>query len=149
MPNTKSTADQIKDRASELADDAKEAVTDTAREEAKQARDSAIHQADATADAARAAGSEFDQGSIQAAAMQQLGNQIENVASALRDKPVDEMFDDVVVFARKNPLLFLGGAAILGFAAARFMKSGNAAPRSDYASSDPWAGYLDSDSETY
>ncbi|MCL3880741.1 hypothetical protein [Marivita sp. GX14005] len=145
MTHTDSTADEVKRKASELAQDAKDAATEAARQEAEDPREGAIDQAETAAEAARAAESEFDRGSLQAAALGQIGQQIENVAASLRDKPAEEMFDDVAIFARRNPMLFLGGAALLGFAAARFMKSGNAAPRNDYAAEDPWSGHLGGD----
>ena len=37
-----------------------------------------------------------------------------------RDKGVDELFGLVGDFARKQPAMFIGGAALLGFAASRF-----------------------------
>ncbi|WP_439123959.1 hypothetical protein [Marivita sp.] len=142
MSTTTDTLDQAKDRATEMANDAKEYAKASAKEQAESARSQAIDEIDDTAEATHAARDEFDTNSLQAAALDHLGAQISSVAATLRDKPVDVMADDVAVFARKNPMLFLGGAAVVGFAAARFLKSGNTAQNSDSAADDPWSGHL-------
>ena len=48
---------------------------------------------------------------------------VERASDYLRDTDVDEMVDEARGFARRRPGLFLGGAATLGFLAARFLKS--------------------------
>jgi hypothetical protein len=149
MSSTDSTLDTAKQRASEMAEDARDTATAKAREEAEKVRADAINEADDAASATRAAESQFDDDSLQAAALRQIGAQINSVADQMRDKPVDAMVDDVAVFARRNPMLFLGGAALAGFAAARFLKSGSGTPTRTQASAhDPWAGHLD-DVERY
>lgn len=143
MADTDNTLESAKQRASDMAADARDTAAASAREEAEKARGQAVDEIDDAASAAHAAEREFDDDSLQAAALRQIGAQISNVADQLRDKPVDAMVDDVAVFARRNPLLFLGGAAIVGFAAARFLKSGNGSEgRSAPVSEDPWAGHL-------
>ncbi|MCR9108870.1 hypothetical protein [Marivita sp. XM-24bin2] len=144
MPNTQSTIHTAKERATKLANDATDHVSAAAQQQAEQARSEAIDTAESTASAADAAGDEFDSDSLQAAALNQISAQISSVAAQLRDKPVDEMADDVAVFARKNPLLFLGGAALLGFAAARFIKSGEGTHSTAEDETDPWSGHLQS-----
>ena len=144
MSNTESTLDTAKERATEMAEDARDTATAKAREEAEKVRAEAVDEVDDAASATRAAEREFDDDSLQAAALRQIGAQISSVADQLRDKPVDAMDDDVAVFARRNPMLFLGGAALVGFAAARFLKSGSGTPtRSHVSADDPWAGHLD------
>ena len=143
MSNPESTLDKAKAQAADMAEDARDSAAASAREEAEELRSRAVHEAEDAADAAEAARQEFDQDSLQAAALRQLGEQISNVADRIRDKPVDGMIDDIAVFARRNPLLFLGGAAIAGFAAARFLKSGNGSPRTQTVADDPWAGHLE------
>ncbi|MEJ7871350.1 MAG: hypothetical protein WKF67_03755 [Rubrobacteraceae bacterium] len=48
---------------------------------------------------------------------------VERVSGYLRETEVDEIVDEGRGFARRRPVLFLGGAATLGFLAARFLKS--------------------------
>ena len=47
----------------------------------------------------------------------------DRAASYLRDTSVDQMIGEVEGFGRSEPVLFLVGAAALGFIAARFLKS--------------------------
>lgn len=65
---------------------------------------------------------------------QTAAEQADRLASYLRDTDAREMLDTVENMARRQPILFLGGAFLLGFAASRLIKaaSGNA---------DTWQGY--------
>ena len=47
----------------------------------------------------------------------------DRAASYLRDTSVDQMIGEVESFGRREPMMFLVGAAALGFLAARFLKS--------------------------
>lgn len=143
MTDTTDTLTAAKNRASDFAKDARDEMVDEARTHATAARDHTVETAETAAQAAEAASDEFGAESIQAAALDQIGAQINSVAERLRDKPVDEMVDDVAVFARRNPLLFLGGAALVGFAAARFFKAGDGTRGASGATDDPWSGHLD------
>ena len=49
---------------------------------------------------------------------------IENTANSLAAKDADELIDDTREFVRKSPGIALAGAAIVGFALARLIKSG-------------------------
>ena len=89
-----------------------------------------------------ASGRDSDSDALQAAASDQLGAQIHAVAARLHAAQVNDMVDDVAVFARKNPLLICGGAALLGFAAARVLKSGAGKQVTTDSNADPWSGHL-------
>lgn len=52
-----------------------------------------------------------------------LAGQIEKFSGYIDDKEITELVSDVEKFARRNPLLFVGGAFALGLLAARFLKS--------------------------
>lgn len=58
-----------------------------------------------------------------AGAVTGFAGQIENFTSYLQGKTVDELAEDVTVYAKQNPQLFVGGAFLLGIALARFLKS--------------------------
>jgi hypothetical protein len=45
------------------------------------------------------------------------------MASALRQRSVDDILDSVTAFARKQPAFFFAGAVATGFALSRFAKS--------------------------
>jgi len=49
---------------------------------------------------------------------------IDDVANSLASKDPDELIDDTSNFVRKSPGMALAGAAIVGFALARLVKSG-------------------------
>jgi hypothetical protein len=49
---------------------------------------------------------------------------IEDVANSLASKDPDQLIDDTRNFVRKSPGVALAGAAIVGFALARLVKSG-------------------------
>lgn len=133
-------SENLRDRAGRLAEDARDTVTDAARQQGAQVRDAAVDEADHVADAARDARRHFDSSSLQAEALKAVQHQIEGVTQRLRDRPVEDLIDDAAVFARRNPLLVLGGAAVVGFAAARFLK---AEPRTQHqASEDPWTSAM-------
>lgn len=48
---------------------------------------------------------------------------LDDLSDTVRNRDVGEMLQDVEDFARRQPALFLAGAAALGFAAGRFMKA--------------------------
>jgi len=52
-----------------------------------------------------------------------LAGQVEKFSSYIDDKELKELVSDVEQFARRNPILFVGGAFALGVLAARFLKS--------------------------
>lgn len=52
-----------------------------------------------------------------------LAGQVEKFSSYIDDKEITELLRDVEQFAKRNPLLFVGGAFTLGILAARFLKS--------------------------
>ena len=49
----------------------------------------------------------------------------------MRDKDLGEMVGAVTDFAKRNPFVFLGGAALVGFAATRFAKASNTGARGE------------------
>ena len=65
---------------------------------------------------------EQDQGSVGRYA-EQAAEQAERFSGYLRDRDANQLLNDVEDFARERPAIFLGGAFLLGAAAARFLKS--------------------------
>ncbi len=56
---------------------------------------------------------------------------IENAANSIASKDADELIDDTREFVRQSPGIALAGAAIVGFAVARLIKSGLAREEDD------------------
>jgi ABC-type transporter Mla subunit MlaD len=48
---------------------------------------------------------------------------LENAATALRHRSVDDLMSEISSFARSQPVVFFGGAMIAGFALTRFLRS--------------------------
>jgi ElaB/YqjD/DUF883 family membrane-anchored ribosome-binding protein len=57
----------------------------------------------------------------------QLADRVGGLAQTIEQKEVEELIADTEDFARRQPALFLGIAATLGFVAVRVLKSGQAA----------------------
>lgn len=132
------------DTATKTLKETREAVTDATQEKAvetgAQMRDRVAEEGDQIADAAHAAAAELGDNEQLGQLLSQAGQAVEGLTTQLKDTPVTQMVDDVAVFAKRNPLLFLGGAALAGFAAARFLKAST--PQSHTDEIDPWSGHL-------
>ncbi len=125
-----STTSQAKQKAGELADQATTAARDAAQNAASAAKDQAETAKSSVADemsgvaaALRTAAEEMRSGSPQERTFGQIAEGLADASESMRNKDLSEMVQDVSAFARKNPLVFLGGAALVGFAATRFAKA--------------------------
>jgi len=63
---------------------------------------------------------------------------VDGVTGYFRDHDVDQLVGEVENFARREPMLFLGGAFALGFAAARFLKSSGQSASASGGYSESW-----------
>lgn len=141
MAHASDLAGKARQHATELGEQAQETVTQEAIAQASTAQSAAANKISAAANATEAAAEQLDPESPQAEAMRQVADHIEDVAAKLRDADVRQIASDATEYARRNPLLFIGGAALAGFAAARFLKARDPG-RPQYsaaATADPWA----------
>lgn len=125
-PDGKSVTEAAKERAAEEARHAREAAAETARE---------------TAEEMREAGEAFDPDSFARQITDRVAEDLSHAAQSMRSADLGNLADDLSDFARRQPALFYGGAALLGFAAARMLKASERAEqgdRHDYEASDPW-----------
>ncbi|WP_299785098.1 hypothetical protein [uncultured Marivita sp.] len=125
-----SAGSEAKQKAGALAEQAKSAAGDVAQNAASAAKDQADAAKSSVADevsgvasALRTAAEEMRSGSPQERTFGQIAEGLADASEAMRNKDLSEMVQDVSAFARKNPLVFLGGAALIGFAATRFAKA--------------------------
>ncbi|WP_424813168.1 hypothetical protein [Roseococcus sp. YIM B11640] len=116
---------QAQARAEDLAEEGKAAGAEQASGLARAIRHAAEDLEDSSPDIAR---------HVRAAA-----DSLNGISDALRQRSVGELFDEVTDFARRQPALFFGAAAIAGFALARFARS-SAGGGKRAASSDRPAG---------
>jgi hypothetical protein len=135
----KSVTEHVKDHAQSVAEDAREKVGSRIKDEATAARDTVADEMHKHANAADAAASEFDDNSMQAKAIEQVANRIDDIADQVRATDINRLAQSLSDAARRNPLLFVAGAAMAGFAATRFLKARDPHPRGSFDHDDPWS----------
>lgn len=128
----KDVADKAQEKVGQVADQAQEKVGQVADQAKQQAtsrlesgREGAVDGLGSVAQAIRQTGQglrEQDQGTIGQYA-DQAAEQVERLASYLRQHDVGQLIDETERFARRRPGLFLGGGVALGLLVARFLKS--------------------------
>ncbi len=109
----------LRDAAGSSVENAKSAAADKANEVKGQTADEIGRTAeglDAAADAME--GSPFQQDLLREAA-----DGLKQLAHAMQGKSIGAMAGDVSEFGRRNPMAYLGGAALAGFALARFARA--------------------------
>lgn len=123
---------QAKNKAEDLAKQTKTAAGNMAQDAASAAashadaaKSSVADEVSGVASALRTAAEEMRSGSPQERTFGQIAEGLADASDAMREKDLSEMVQDVSAFARRNPLVFLGGAALIGFAATRFAKATN------------------------
>ncbi len=129
-----------------LAEDARSTVEelsgrarDEAWSQAERARSGVAGEVSGIADALRRAAEEMRYGSLQERTFGQIAEGIADMSETIRDRDVGQLAGDVSDFARRNPVAFLGGAALAGFAATRFAKASVRSPREGTGVSSPSA----------
>ena len=137
------TARELANQASTAAGTVAKDVQDAAASQANAAKSSVADEMSGVASALRTAASEMRNGSPQERTFGQIAESLADASDAVRGKDLSTMVHDVTAFARANPLVFLGGAALVGFAATRFAKASNTtnAPAS-HATSDTSTSHL-------
>lgn len=132
--NFMSTVDQIEEEVKENAEHATQTVKDhvasaaesmqqEVKAKAEQEMQRGAGDVSAVADAVRLAADDLDTRERGAAARLARGaaSSLDGVAQELDGKSVDQIADDIASFGRRNPLLLVGGAAVLGLAVGRFL----------------------------
>lgn len=138
--SAKSVAASAKQKADDLARDVADSTEAKVKSEAEGARDAAASEVENVANAADAAANEFDPNSMQARAIEEVASRIDDLASQIRSTDIDRAARMVGDAARRNPLMFVAGAALAGFAATRFLKARDPYRRDSYGDGpDPWA----------
>jgi hypothetical protein len=133
--STHTTQHEHSASAREAGEEAKAVAQDTARQakdqidqHATQAKEGVADEVHDVARALRKAADEMREGSPQERTMAQIADGLADASNALRRKDLGQMADDLTSFARGNPAAFLGGCALVGFAAARFARASSAPP---------------------
>ncbi len=126
----KSVSDEIREKGAEAAQTARDTAwnyADQARQQAyargEHYRDYAADETGKVADALRRASQDLSSGSPQERLVGQIADGVADAAERMRGMTLNEIARDTSAFARTHPAAFLGGAALLGFAASRFLKA--------------------------
>jgi len=139
MPRQTETTEKAKAHAQDLAGKVKDTVAAEASARAKDLQDSAAQEVESVAHAADAAADAFQDKSVQHQVLSKIADNMEAMAGQVRAADLASMSRKVSDFARENPLLFVGSAALAGFAAARFLSARNTGrARSASFGADPW-----------
>src|SRR5579862_3977489 len=130
-------AQQVGRQASQIAQQAKSG----AAQQFEQQRQNAAQTVDSVAQATGQFSQQLRQNNQWQIAdfVDRAADQLQSVSSYMRAHDFNDMVDDANDFARRQPLLFLGGAVALGALAARFLKSSGS--RTRRGSSYQYSGY--------
>ncbi|XDA99107.1 hypothetical protein AB1M95_04145 [Sulfitobacter sp. LCG007] len=119
----KDAASDAADKARGIAEQVTQTVTSGAANYARDAKASAADEVRGVSSALRLAAEDLRRGSPAERTFSQLADGLADVSDTIRGKDLGEIVNDVNAFARRNPITFLGGAALLGFAATRFVRA--------------------------
>lgn len=127
---TRTIGDELRGKSSEAAQAAKDAARTQAERLRSEAylrgetyRDQAADETDKVASALRRASADLNAGSPQERFVGQVAEGVADAADRMRGMTLDDAARETTAFARRHPAAFLGGAALLGFAVARFLKA--------------------------
>jgi hypothetical protein len=120
VEQAKSTAESAKQRAQSMADEGRNKIAGRMEGVARALK--------RTASAMQQDENERDLSNV----TDQLGTQVEKVSDWLKEHDTRDMIWRVENFARRQPAVFLGGAFVIGLAAARFLKSSGSRLEDEY-----------------
>ena len=119
----KSVVDDVTAQARSVAHDASETLRSEVTARADAAKGAAAQEVSNVASALRKAAQESRSGSAQERTFGQIADSLADASDAISNKDLGTAISDVGEFARRNPLTFLAGAALAGFAVSRFVKA--------------------------
>lgn len=127
----KAAAADVGNEATAKAKELGQGVADRAREQADAAKAGAAEEISSVSRALRRASEELREGSPQERTFGAAADAMADFADSVRDRDLGQMVDELSDFARRNPVGFLGGAALLGFAGVRLAKASRRARYGD------------------
>ncbi len=113
-------------RAAEMQETLRATVSDAtaaAGEKTEAAKDQAADEISRTARGLGAAADELDDAPFQQELLREAADGLKQLAQTVQGKSIGELVGDLEDFGRQNPLGYLGGAALAGFALARFARA--------------------------
>jgi hypothetical protein len=126
----------LRDAAQSTLEDAKTAAAEKAGEAKHQAADELAR----TAHGLEAAAAEMEGSPLQQDLLREAADGLKQIARAVEGKSIGAMVGELSEFGRHNPVAYLGGAALVGFALARFARASTPAETTAYPESPFDAG---------
>ena len=123
----------LRDAAQSSLEDVKSAAADKTDEVKGQTADEIAR----TARGLEAAANEMDGSPLQQDLLREAADGLKHIAQAVEGKSIGAMVGDLSAFGRQNPLAYLGGAALAGFALARFARASSPEGAGGHAASKP------------
>ena len=118
------TGQDVRAKTEETVSTLVDSATQVAETQATTQKDRAAETLGTVAQSIRDAGSGMREQQPQIASFaEQAASRVEDVSTFIRDHDVRDLVGEAERLARREPLLFLGGAFALGFVAARFLKA--------------------------
>ncbi len=109
----------VRDAALSSFDEAKSA----AAEKVEETKEQAAGEIARTAQGLEAAAKEMDGSPLQQDLLREAAAGLKQIAHAVEGKSIGAMAGELSEFGRQNPVAYLGGAALVGFALARFARA--------------------------
>ncbi len=136
-------ASKLKDQAAEQASRLKGQATDRIRSAAVDGKTRAADKLDGFAQTAHEAAQKIEEqaGPQVGRYAHQAADALDQLSSTLRNKDVDELWNDAQMLMRRSPALAIGAAAAVGFALARFLKASSERMEPNYGASYGSTGY--------
>lgn len=124
----KREAQKLSDTARDIGEDAYNRISEAGTQKTEEVKDGAASEIDNISSALRSAAEKSREGSPQERTFGQAAEALADFSDTVRNKDLGQLLSEVNTFARRNPMAFLGGAALLGFAATRFAKASSNSP---------------------
>jgi hypothetical protein len=122
--SSKTRSSSAAEQAEKTAGAATDRIKNRARDVAEQQKAAGAEQIAGLAHAMGAAAGDLEEKMPLAAEyIEDVAGRLDGVASALKERSVDDMLGKVADFARRQPVAFFAGAVATGFALSRFAKS--------------------------
>lgn len=136
--------DEVKQQAAAIGDEAMtqlEGVTEKAKGLAADQKDLLVAQLDGVSGALQKVAGELESsGEAGSRYVRMLADSAEKLTSTVRDNDVDQIIGIAQDFGRKQPVAFMGAAALLGFVASRFVLA-SASRKPDATATPSGSGY--------
>jgi hypothetical protein len=116
----------VQERAGQLGEVARSSLDDARSAVAEQSaavKDQAVDEIARTARGLEAAAQELEGSPLQQELLREASDGLKQISRAVSGKSVGAIVEDLSDFGRHNPVAYLGGAALAGFALARFARA--------------------------